>query len=278
MSIVINSNIAASVASNNLAYSTSMLQQSLNKLSSGSKIVNPSDDAGGLAVSMKLTATVNRDTDLQNNISDATSFLQTQDGALSVAGSVLDRMSQLETLYQDPTKNSSDQANYNDEFTQLQSELTNLSSQTFNGVSLFASSTGQSLNVYTDDQLSSSQAVAVSQAALSDSATGVGAITSSAVTGLGSSGFSLSTITTAIQNVATMRAENGAQQSRLNFASTSLTTNQTNLQSAVSNITDVDVAKETTNLAKWNVLVQAGTSMLSQANQSAQVALKLITG
>ena len=76
-----------------------MLQQSLNKLSSGSKIVNPSDDAGGLAVSMKLTATVNRETDLQNNISDATSFLQTQDGALQVAGSVLDRMSQLETLY-----------------------------------------------------------------------------------------------------------------------------------------------------------------------------------
>jgi flagellin len=253
-----------------------MLQQSLNKLSSGSKIVNPSDDAGGLAVSMKLTATVNRETDLQNNISDATSFLQTQDGALSVAGSVLDRMSQLETLYQDPTKNTSDQANYNDEFTQLQSELTNLSSQTFNGVSLFASSTGQSLTVYTDDTLASSQAVSVSQAALSDSTSGVGAITSSSVTSLGSSGFSLSTITTAIQNVATMRAENGAQQSRLNFANTTLTTNQTNLQSAVSNITDVDVAKETTNLAKWNVLVQAGTSMLSQANQSAQVALKLI--
>ena len=277
MSIVINSNIAASVASNNLAYSTSMLQQSLNKLSSGSKIVNPSDDAGGLAVSMKLTATVNRDTDLQNNISDATSFLQTQDGALSVAGSVLDRMSQLETLYQDPTKNSSDQANYNDEFTQLQSELTNLSSQTFNGVSLF--STGSSsLTVYTDDTLSSSQAVSVTQADLASTGSGIGAITATSVSSLGSSGFSLSTITTAIQNVATMRAENGAQQSRLNFASTSLTTNQTNLQSAVSNITDVDVAKETTNLAKWNVLVQAGTSMLSQANQSAQVALKLITG
>jgi flagellin len=276
MSVVINSNIAASVASNNLAYSTGMLQQSLNKLSSGSKIVNPSSDAGGLAVSMKLTATVNRETDLQNNISNATSFLQTQDGALQVAGSVLDRMSQLETLYQDPTKNSSDKSNYDAEFTQLQSEMSNLSSQTFNGVSLFASSTGSSLTVYTDDTLSSSQAVSVTQTALSDSSTGVGAITSTGVTSLGTSGFSLSTITSAIQNVATMRANNGALQSRLNFAATTLTTNQTNLQAAVSNITDVDVAKETTNLAKWNVLVQAGTSMLSQANQSAQVALKLI--
>jgi flagellin len=278
MSVVINSNIAASIAGNNLAYSTSMLQDSLNKLSSGSKIVNPSDDAGGLAVSMKLTATVNRESDLENNISDATSFLQTQDGALQVAGSVLDRMSQLETLYQDPTKNTTDKSNYDDEFTQLQSELSNLSSASFNGVSLFSTSSAASLSVYTDDQLSSNQAVSISQQNLSDTATGVGSVTATTVSSLGSSGFSLSTVTNAIQNVATMRAVNGSEQSRLNFASTMLTTNQTNLQAAVSNITDVNVASETTNLAKWNVLVQAGTSMLTQANQSSQVALRLITG
>jgi len=75
-----------------------------------------------------------------------------------------------------------------------------------------------------------------------------------------------------------MRANNGAEQSRLNFASNLLSTNQTNLRSAISSISDVDVAQETTNLAKWNVLVQAGTSMLTQANQSAQTTLKLITG
>jgi flagellin len=187
-------------------------------------------------------------------------------------------MSQLETLYQDPTKNSSDKANYDDEFTQLQSELSNLTSQSFNGVSLFATSTGQGLSVYTDDALTASEAVTVSQQDLSDSAVGVGAVIATTVNSLASSGFSLATITSAIQNVATMRAVNGAEQSRLNFANTMLTTNQTNLQSAVSNITDVDVAQETTNLARFNVLVQAGTSMLSQANQSAQVALKLITG
>ena len=168
MSVVIGTNTAASVAANNLAYSTSMLQDSLAKLSSGSKIVNPSDDAGGLAVSMKLTATANRDGDLLNNLSDATSFLQTQDGALSVAGSILDRMSQLETLYQDPTKNSSDKANYDDEFTQLQSELTSLTSETFNGVSLFGTSTSASLNLYTTEDLSTSEAVAVSQQDMSE--------------------------------------------------------------------------------------------------------------
>jgi len=274
MSVVINSNTTASIAANNLAYSTQQLQMSLNKLSSGSKIVNPSSDAGGLAVSMKLTATANRDGDLQNNIADSTSLLQTQDGALQVAGSILDRVSQLETLYQDPTKNTSDKANYDSEFTQLQSELTSLTSESFNGVSLFSS--GTSLTVYTTDDLSSASAISVSQLDLASSTTGIGAINASGVSTLAD--ISLSDVTSAIQNVATMRATNGAEQSRLGFASTMLTTNQTNLQAAVSNISDVDVAQETTNLAKWNVLVQAGTAMLTQANQSAQTALKLITG
>jgi flagellin len=276
MSVVINSNIAASVAANNLAYSQQQLQDSLNKLSSGSKIVNPSDDPGGMAVAMKLTATVNRANDLQNNVSDAVSFAQTQDGALQVAGSILDRMSQLETLYQDPTKNTSDKANYTDEFTQLQSELTSLSSASFNGVSLFSDTTTASLKVATTDDLGTSGQIKISQQDLTSSSTGIGALTGSGVSSLGS--VTLSDITTAIQNVATMRAVNGAEQSRLGFAATMLTTNETNLQSAVSNISDVDVAQETTNLAKWNVLVQAGTAMLTQANQSAQNALKLITG
>jgi flagellin len=274
MSVVINSNITASLAANNLAYSNQMLQESLTKLSSGSKIVSPADDPGGLAVSMKLSATANRDGDLENNVSDATSLLQTQDGALQVAGSILDRVSQLETLYQDPTKNSSDLANYDDEFTQLQSELTSLTSESFNGVSLF--STGTSLTVYTTEDLSSTSAISVSQQDLASTSTGIGAINASSVTSL--SDLTLSDITSAIQNVASMRAVNGAEQSRLSFANTMLTTNQTNLQSAVSNISDVNVAQETTNLAKWNVLVQAGTAMLTQANQSAQNTLKLITG
>ena len=273
MSVVINSNSAAEVAANNLAYSNAQLQDSLNKLSSGSKIVNPSDDAGGLAVEMKLTATSDRQSALQNNIGDAKSLLQTQDGALSVAGSILDRVSELETLYQDPTKNSSDLANYDDEFTQLQSELSSLTSQAFNGVSLFGSA---STAVDVTDDLSSGSAVTLAGANLASTGTGIGSLTASAISSL--SNLTITNITNAIQNVATMRAFNGAEQSRLGFASTLLTTNQTNLQSAISNISDVDVAQETTKLAKWNVLVQAGTSMLTQANQSANIALKLITG
>ena len=133
MSVVINTNIAATIAANNLAASNTMLQTSLNQLSSGSKIVNPSDDAGGLAVSMKLSAAATRDGAVENNIADANSYLQTQDGALQVAGQIVDRMSELKTLYADPTKNASDLANYDSEFTALQSQLTSISSETFNG-------------------------------------------------------------------------------------------------------------------------------------------------
>jgi len=279
MSVVINTNTTASIAANNLAYSTSMLQESLNKLSSGSKIVNPSDDAGGLAVSMKLTATANRDGDLQSNVGDAVSLLQTQDGSLQVAGSILDRMSQLATLYTDPTKNSSDLANYGDEFTQLQQELNTLTTQSFNGQAMFSTG-GSTLAVYTTDDLSSANQISISQQTLASSTSGVGVIIAGAGTTTAATlaSVQLSDITNAIQNVATMRAVNGAEQSRLNFASTLLTTNETNLQAANSSIKDVDVAQETTNLAKWNVLVQAGASMLTQANQSSQIALKLITG
>ncbi len=137
MSVVINTNYSATVASNNLAASNCMLQRSLNRLSSGSKIVNPSDDAGGLAVSMKICAAAKRSGAANTNIGNTVSLLQTQDGVLKVAGKVLDRMSELKTLYADPTKNATDLANYDAEFTQLQSQLDSLTDETFNSVALF---------------------------------------------------------------------------------------------------------------------------------------------
>jgi flagellin len=105
---------------------------------------------------------------------------------------------------------------------------------------------------------------------------GVGALTASGVTSLGNSAVTLSAITTAITNVATMRAANGSEQSRFGFASELVTVNKANLEAANSRIVDVDVASESTQLARWNILVQAGTAMLAQANQSAQSALRLI--
>ena len=271
MSVVLNTNYSATMAANNLASSSSMLQKSLNRLSSGSKIVNPSDDAGGLAVSMKLTATAKRQGAVNNNIGNAVSLLQTQDGAMKVAGSILARISELHTLNDDVTKSTSDKSNYNTEFTALKSQLTAITSEKFNGVALFGTSSGLTVNG-TEDAATTSQ-ISIAARDLTNTSTGVGSVT--AATSL--SGISsISTITTALENVANMRATNGAEQSRLGFASELLTVNKANLEAATSRITDVDVAEESTQLARWNTMVSAGTSMLSQANQSAQTALKLL--
>jgi flagellin len=266
MSLTINTNTSAISAAYNLDQSNSKLQQALAELSSGSKIVNPSDDAGGLAVSMRMSATIAETNATSTNVANGVSFLQTQDGSLSVAGSILTRMSELETMANDPTKNTGDIANYNAEFTALQGQLTDLTSGTFNGVNLFVSG-GTTVAVAISADGSQTQTITQSDLAGQTStitgASGLGAIT-------------LAQLSTAITAVATMRAQNGAEGSGLNFATQTLAANSTNLQAANSRITDVDVAAESTELAKDNVLVQAGASMLSQANSSAQVALKLL--
>jgi len=274
MSVVINTNYAATVASNNLAASNSNLQKSLNRLSSGSKIVSPADDAGGLAVSMKLSAAAVRQGAVATNIGNAISLLQTQDGALKVTGKILERISELKVLYSDVTKSTSDKANYDKEFVALQAQLTSNADETFNGVSLFGSTSLG--NVAVNDAATTTVTIAARD--LISSSTGVGALTASGVTSLGNSAVTQAAISTAIENVATMRATNGSEQSRLNFASELVTVNKANLESANSRIVDVDVAAESTQLARWNVLVQAGTSMLAQANQSSQTALKLLQG
>jgi flagellin len=269
MSVVINTNFAATVASNNLAASNDMLQRSMNRLSSGSKIVNPADDAGGLAVSMKLSAAAKRSGAAASNIGNSVSFLQSQDGVLKVTGKVLERMGELLTLYSDPTKNSDDLANYDSEFVALQDELSSLTGEAFNSVALFGTN---DLGVSVSEDGTSE--VSITGKDLSSTAEGVGSLIASTVDSLAD--IDLADITDAIQYVATFRAENGAEQSRLGFALEVLTINKANLESANSRITDVDVASESTQLARWNVLVQSGTAMLAQANQSAQTALKLL--
>jgi flagellin len=270
MSISINTNSAAISASYNLNQSNAKLQQALAELSSGSKIVNPSDDAGGLAVSMRMGATIDETNAASSNVADATSFLQTQDGSINVASSILTRMAELKTMSTDPTKNTGDIANYNAEFTALQGQLTDLSAGTFNGVALFKSG-GSSLSVGISADGTLTQSVTVAD--LSGGTSGVVGTTASPVS---LTSVTLSTITSALTTIATMAANNGAQSSGLNFAAQTLSANSTNLQAAKSQITDVDVAAESTELAKDNVLVQAGASMLSQANSSSQIALKLL--
>ena len=266
MALVINTNMAASTASVNLNKSNAMLQRSLNRLSSGQKITSPADDAGGMAVSMKLSAAIRRTDAVNTNVSNAISFLQTQDGAMKTTSKILDRMSELRTLYDDVTKSSSDKQNYDSEFVELKAQLDDLVTEKFNGISLFNTS-GSTLSVATTED--SSQTVSIDQSGLQNklgTISGAGGITS----------VSVSDIKTAIQNVADLRAKNGAQTSRLQFASEMLTVNRTNLEAANSRIADTDIAQESTAFARNNILVQSGTAMLAQANQLPSSALRLL--
>ena len=264
MPLVINTNTAASNAAVNLNNNNSMLQKSLARLSSGSKITAPADDAGGLAVSMKLEAAIRRTDAVNTNVANAVSFLQTQDGALKTAGQVLNRVSELKTLSTDVTKSASDVANYDAEFTALKAQLTSIATGTFNSVTMFG---GTTLSVATSED--GAQSLNITKADLATNVTGVtGAANLAALT--------TAVATTALTNVATSRAQNGAESSRLGFSADLLTANRTNLEAANSRIVDVDVASESTKLARNNILVQASTAMLSQANASAQSVLTLL--
>jgi flagellin len=275
MPVSINTNSSATLASQNLSKSNALLQKSLQRLSSGSKIASASDDAGGLAVSLRLEASLRRNMSTQSNVANALSFLQTQDGALNSISSLLARMAELKTLSKDVTKTDADIDNYFTEFKALQQEFTKVVADTFNGISLFSNSAStSSLTVSLTEDGSSSGSMAISQTA--SGTTTLNAVMTSVTLLADFKTLAVSSITEAISEVAKARATNGAQSSRLQFALDALTANASNIEAANSRIIDVDVASETTRLARNNILVQAGTAMLAQANASSQIALKLL--
>jgi flagellin len=324
----ISTNSAAASAGYYLGKNQSALQKSLTRLASGKKIIAPYDDPGSLSVSMKLQASINRLAGAENNIKNGISFLEVQDGIMSFAGRIVDRMAELKGLSsQDPMKSSLDQASYNDEFRDLQIQLYQMSQQTFNGVSLFArystdangqpvvsaatetlfrGSTSQdnTLTIFTSSDGSTGSRVSVHKSALlsaltidsSNSSHNVsvwgtstkydpinnasGTTFSFAATSLAAT-FTLDQISVAVfaralENVASLRAQNGGTMSRLTFSSEMISQMRTNMKAALGRIVDVDIAAESTELAKNNVLVQASAAMLSQANSSTDVALMLL--
>ena len=289
--ISINTNTASSAAAYNLGNTNVKLQNSLNRLSSGSRINSSADDAGGLAVSMKLSASIRRTEATQANVNNAISLLETQDGVLKTAEKVLSRMSELAALATDVTKSTNDLALYQTEVNSLKTQLGSLLTETFNGISLFGGTASASGAVGTAGSLVVStaqdggQTVSISQlnlAFLSGTSGGVGTSVSTATSGVVNittnalATAAVSTLTTAIQNLATLRATNGSEQVRLTFAGDMLAVNKTNLEAANGRITDVDIASESANLARLNILQQAGTAMLAQANQSNQSILRLL--
>jgi flagellin len=289
MSVVINTNTSASLASYNLNNTNVNLQRSLNRLSSGSRINSSFDDAGGLAVSMKLSASIRRTEATQANVGNAIAFLQTQDGVLKNADKVLSRMSELATLAQDVTKSTADLALYNTELTQLQQQLNLMLSEKFNGIELFSTGATASADGAAMDEDSTltvvtshdgAQTVGITQVDLNQIAFDITNTNSSSFMDISTNSDAVDAvgyIQAAIQDLATLRANNGAEQSRLSFAADMLAVNKVNLESANSRIIDVDVATESSNLARWNILQQAGTAMLAQANVATQSILRLIS-
>ena len=395
MSITINTNSAATVAAYNLRGIGAEHQRNLTRLSTGLRINSSSDDAAGMAVSMKMSAQIRRADAYSSNIANSRSFLQTQDTALAQLGKLLERMSELKALAHDVTKNSGDVDLYEKEYIQLQEQFAKTTTEQFNGISLFSPTstpdplylnnpergdkvqisrpalaalhTGDTINIgednysvvngsftwtgaKTDAEGKGGHLVTITsmeewqrvlkKAPASDSKNlWIGATDKNVegvwewVTGepwiytnwgsgepndlsslggedyghkIGGSnkwndfpsdpsayGFNVegyilerpvvhlldlpwSDLQSSIQQVANARAQNGAEQMRLQMESDLNATNTTNLEQALSRIQDVDIAQATSNLSRTKVLIEAGTAMLAQANQSSKSILSLI--
>ena len=217
---------------------------------------------------MSLNAQIGQTTAANSNVANALSFAQTQDGYLQQVGSALDQMASLAVSAQDGTKSSAELTDYNAEFTALAGYITDAATKNFNGVSLFSAT---ALQVTTDG---SGDAYSMGIANLSAGAyTGA---TGTSISTTTTAAAALALVTTAINQLATDRANVGASELRMNYTSSALSVLNTNLSAANSQISDVDVAQESTNYAKYQILVQSGTSMLAQANQSPQSVLKLL--
>lgn len=267
--MVINTNISAQSSARLLAESTSMLSKSLARLSSGSKITSPEDDAAGLAVSMRFDAQINRISAAKVNVTNAISFNQTQDGFMSKVSKAFDRMSELSILAQDVTKSNADRALYQKEFDTLGAYIDDLATKDFNGVSLFG---GAALNVTTDSEGNTFTMAGVNLTAGTYSTATAGDVSTTA-----GAATALTNIKSAITQLATDRATVGANITRLSYTNEQLSILRENLGAANSRIKDVDVAEESTQFARYNILVQAGTAMLAQANATPQSALRLLT-
>lgn len=267
--MVINTNIAAENSAAQLQASSTGLAKSLQRLSSGCKIVTPQDDAAGLAVSMKFDAQTSRISAASNNVSNAISYTQTQDGFLQQISKALNRMSELSVSAQDVTKTDTDRSLYDAEFQQLATYITNASSKDFNGVSLFDSST-KAVTIDSDATTWDMAAINLGDAAYTSATTGMSvASTGAAIT-------ALTNVKAAVNRLSVDRATIGASLARLNYTNDQLSVQKTNTDAANSAIKDVDVAQESTQYAKMNILVQSGTAMLAQANSMPQSVLKLL--
>jgi flagellin len=277
MALYIQTNVSALEAENNFNETQSQLNTSFSKLSSGYRINSAADDAAGLGIAKNMNAQVVSYTVAAQNSNDAINMVQTADSAANQVDALLTRMRQLAVEAQNGTMSPKDVANLDTEFQQDVAEINRVAQDTtFNGSPLLSSSTaGATFNVNFQVGIYGSTSDQIGVTFGGVDTVGLN-LTGATVTADGAGNNILTTLDNALQTLSTQRAGFGAAMNRLQYAAQSDTSQGTNLSSALASIQDVDVAAETASLAREQVLAQAGASVLSQANQSPQLALKLL--
>jgi flagellin len=272
----INANIAALNANRNLSVTNGQLSKSLEKLSSGYRINRAADDAAGLAISEGLRSEIRGNAQAQRNAQDGISFLQTAEGALTEVHSMLQRMRELAVQAANTT---SDGTAEQGEVTELQTEITAIGARTkFSGITVFADFTTNALNFQVSANAATAEQVSISSDLTLSSASvaGVDISTIDLTTSDATAQAALTVLDTAIKAVSTTRATLGSVQNRLEHTVANLGVAVENLTASESRIRDVDMAEEMVTYTRNNILSQAGTAMLAQANQMPQSILQLL--
>ena len=257
MSATINTNVNSLNAQRNLSMSQGALATSMQRLSSGLRINSAKDDAAGLAIADRMNAQIKGINVAVRNANDGISLAQTAEGALSTVTDVLQRMRELAVQAQNGSNGTSDRANLDTEYQQLSAEITRVATQTkFNGAAIVGANNGDTLTITT-----------------STVSTVTGDVTTAA-----NASTALAAIDTALDTITTSRATYGAAINRFQFAIQNLQTTGENQNAARGRIMDADFAQETANLSRSQILQQAGTAMVAQANQVPQQVLQLLKG
>lgn len=279
MAMVITTNAASINAQRHLNTSRQDLEVAMERLSSGQRINSAADDSAGLAIRDKMTSQIQGLNQAVRNANDAISFMQTAEGALEETTNILHRMRSIAVQAVNDTNSSSDRTSLNNEISKLQAEITRIAdTTTFNDKNLIN-------GTMTDSQFQighkSGQQISVAlnnmdATAIGTSSTVTVAVGSVAVTSVSDAGVAISSIDVALATIGAERAKLGAFQNRLQHAVNNMTNMSANTSAARSQVADADYAAESSSLAKNQILQQAGTAMLAQANASAQTVLSLL--
>jgi flagellin len=280
MALSINTNISSINAQRNLSITQTQLNRSLERLSSGLRINRAGDDAAGLAISENMRALIRGMNQAVRNANDGVSLIQTAEGALNESSNILIRMRELAEQASTGTVGSTERGYIQDEFSKLSSEIDRIANATdFNGTKLLDGSLSAAANALSFQigvrNVAANDRISITVGTATASALGLSS-TIAAVSTQALAQSALSIIDTAIQSVSSLRGALGAVQNRLQSTINNLQVAVENTSAAESRIRDVDVASETAALTRAQILTQAGTAILAQANQSPQSALSLL--